>query len=558
MSRTLTPKANLETLRKEAKRWLKVLRAGDPRARTRLASAWPSAPAEPVLRDVQQALALEYGCKDWIALRAALDGLAIARKSQAERVALVLDHAWTGDPAAARRILARYPTIAQDSLYAAAACGDLAEVERRLALDPGAATKAGGPRDWTALAYVAYSRLDPANGLAVARLLLEAGADPNFQFDDGWGSPFKVLTGAIRLGEGAWPSHPQADALVDLLIAAGADPFDRQALYNISIVGADLHWYEVLWRLCEARGELDRWRDIAQGWLDKSMLDYLLGNAVGQNHLERAGWLLERGADPDTSHAYTHQPVHALAQTSGYLRMAALLERHGGRPAPLAGSDAFRAAVLRHDEAAATAQAAAAPELVRDPAPLLAAAEFGDDVAVAILLRLGADPRGVDKEGVSPLHRAVQSGSAAVVDRLLAAGADIDLRESRWRGTPLSWSAVLGRPHLFARLIPISHDVRALTSLAAFERLETVLAENPALANHRLAEPDAPTPLFCLPGDEGAAAKAVQLLLARGADPSILSDTGKTAAVVASARGLDEAADLMEARSSRRKPRSRP
>jgi len=37
MSRTLTPKTNLETLRKDAKRWLRALRAGDARARTRLA-----------------------------------------------------------------------------------------------------------------------------------------------------------------------------------------------------------------------------------------------------------------------------------------------------------------------------------------------------------------------------------------------------------------------------------------------------------------------------------------------------------------------------------------
>ena len=558
MSRTLTPKTNLETLRKDAKRWLRALRAGDARARTRLAAVWPAAPSEPVLRDLQQALAREYGCKDWIALKAAVDDLALARKSQAERVALVLDHAWIGDPVAARRILARYPAVAQDSLFAAAVCGDLAEVERRLARDPGAAIKTGAPRDWTALAYAAYSRLDPVNGLAIARRLLEAGADPNFQFDDGWGSPFKVLTGAIRLGEGARPSHPQAEALVDLLVAAGADPFDRQALYNISIVGADLHWYEVLWRHCEARGDLDRWRDVAQGWLGKSMLDYLLGNAVGQNHLERARWLLERGADPDASHAYTHQPVHALAQTSGYLRMAALLEGHGGRPARLEGAAAFRAAVLRHDEASARAQATAAPELVRDAAPLLAAAEFGDDAAVAILLALGADPRGLDKEGFSPLHRAVQSGSAAVVDRLLAAGADVDLRENRWRGTPLSWAAVLGRPHLFARLVPLSHDVRALTSLAAFERLEEVLGADPALANHRLAEPEAPTPLFCLPDDEGAAVKVVQILLAHGADAAILSDTGRTAADAANARSLDEAAELLEARSLRPKPRSRP
>lgn len=546
MGRALTPRTTLEHLRKDAKRWLKALRAGDARARARLAAAWPKAPAEPGLRDVQQALAQEYGAESWTALKAALDDLALARKSRAERVALALDHAWLGDLAIARRMLDRDPAIARDSLYTAAACGDLDEVDRRLKRDPQGATRKGGPRDWTALAYVAYSRFDATWAVAIARRLLAAGADPNFQFDDGWGTPFKVLTGVIRLGEGARPSHPQAAELTELLIAAGADPFDRQALYNISIVGADLHWYDILWRACEARGELDRWRDPDQGWLDRSMLDYLLGNAVGQNHLERARWLLERGADPDAPHAYTRQPVHAVAQTSGLLAMAELLERHGGRPASLEGVDALKAACLRHDAAAARAILAAQPELLADPAPLHAAAIFGDDDAVALLLRLGADVMALDADGVSPLHRAVQSGSVVVVERLLAAGADPNLREGKWRGTPLSWALVFGRGEIAARLTPLSRDVRALTRLPALERLKAVLEAEPGLANHHLAGEAAPTPLFCLPAGDADAAEAVRLLLAHGADPGVRNDKGVSAADAAGLRGLDEAAELLE------------
>ena len=49
MSRTLTPDSSLETLKKEAKRWLKALRAGDAQARRRLVSATPAAPASPEL-----------------------------------------------------------------------------------------------------------------------------------------------------------------------------------------------------------------------------------------------------------------------------------------------------------------------------------------------------------------------------------------------------------------------------------------------------------------------------------------------------------------------------
>ena len=553
MSRTLTAKSTLEILRKDAKRWLKALQAGDAKARGRLTAAWPEAPAQPALRDVQHALAREYGLSGWIALKAALDALhgdlALQRQSRAERVDLVLRHAWDGDLALAQRILRRDPAIARDSLFTAALCGEMAEVERHLARDPEAARRTGGSRQWTALAYVAYGRLDPVHAVEIARRLLNAGADPNFQFDDGWGTPFKVLTGAIRLGEGARPSHAQAEALVALLIASGAASYDSQALYNISIVGADLHWYDVMWRHGEAGGVLDQWRVKGEGRLGHqlgvSTLDYLLGNAVGQNHIARAEWLLARGADANAIHAYSKRPVHVMAQLSGFGEMASLLERHGAQPVALTGADAFRAAVLGHDPAAATALLAEQPDLVRNPAPLLAAAEFGDAEAVALLLSLGADARALGHDGISPLHRAVQSGSLAAVERLLAAGADLDLRERRWNGTPLTWSRVLGQPHLTDYLAPLSRDVRGLCWLGLTGRLAQVLDEQPDLAHFSLPGDDNPSLLFCLPDDEAAAAEVARILLARGADPSVRNPAGKTAVEVALLRGLDEAADLI-------------
>jgi hypothetical protein len=62
----------MENLRKEAKRWLKALRANDPDARARFERASPKAPATPVLRDVQHALAREHGYDSWIALTRAI------------------------------------------------------------------------------------------------------------------------------------------------------------------------------------------------------------------------------------------------------------------------------------------------------------------------------------------------------------------------------------------------------------------------------------------------------------------------------------------------------
>jgi hypothetical protein len=61
----------MEQYRKEAKRWLKAFRAGDPAALTRFRLAYPTGPSHPALRDVQHALARERGHENWVALTAA-------------------------------------------------------------------------------------------------------------------------------------------------------------------------------------------------------------------------------------------------------------------------------------------------------------------------------------------------------------------------------------------------------------------------------------------------------------------------------------------------------
>src|SRR5688572_13003533 len=64
--------STLDNLKKSARRWLNALRADDAGARARLDRAWPGAPREPVLRDVQHALARERGHGSWRDLGRAL------------------------------------------------------------------------------------------------------------------------------------------------------------------------------------------------------------------------------------------------------------------------------------------------------------------------------------------------------------------------------------------------------------------------------------------------------------------------------------------------------
>src|SRR5262245_37793934 len=72
MARKITPATTLDNLKREAKRWLKAVREKDTEARERLKLAYPGVPDQPGLRDVQHALAREYGAENWNKLRAAL------------------------------------------------------------------------------------------------------------------------------------------------------------------------------------------------------------------------------------------------------------------------------------------------------------------------------------------------------------------------------------------------------------------------------------------------------------------------------------------------------
>jgi ankyrin repeat protein len=549
MTRRLTPRSTLALLKDEAKRWLRALRAGDADAIGRLRAVLPDAPATPVLRDVQHALAREHGLRDWRALRAALDDLALDARTREERLALVLRHGWDGDAALARRLVARDPSLVRDSVFTAAACGDVDTVRALVDATPSLVHATDPVRGWTPLAHVAYGRLDEEHALTIATFLLDAGADASFTFDDGWGNPFTLLTGAIGQGEGVKATHPQAGELAELLIARGADPYDTQALYNTSIVADDVAWLDVLWAHCERRGRTAAWSATdgprLGGRFATTTLDYLLGNAVANDHRRRAAWLLAHGADANTRHAYSGEFVHTQARFAGYGAMATLLAEHGAREETLTGERALLVAVMSGDGAAVRAMLGDGPLPPRAAHLLHAAAARRNASAVEMLLALGADVGATDRDGATPLHHAVHGGSLPVVERLLAAGADPDRRDAKYDATAFGWAEHLGRPEIAERLAGVSRDVWALARSGRTERLAVVLEERPALARATRAGGDAPTPLFALPDDDERATEVAALLRRHGADTRVRNADGRTAADVARRRGLDETAERL-------------
>jgi len=107
MSDEPTRGRSLESLKKEAKRWLNALRHNVDDARARFERALRDAPAIPTLRDVQHALANEHGFPGWVALKDRLiaDGKASATTlRQYEAMADALLEAYrTGTPEAMER-----------------------------------------------------------------------------------------------------------------------------------------------------------------------------------------------------------------------------------------------------------------------------------------------------------------------------------------------------------------------------------------------------------------------------------------------------------------------
>ena len=564
MTRTLTSRSRLDTLRKEAKRWINALRAGEAQALQRLRKIHPAAPKEPGLRDIQHALALEYGQASWTALKEKLAEMAFASATADSRVDEFLveaclhygvkpgtgtwNHQYVDHPSRwdyAARILARHPSIATHSLYTAVVAGNLDEVKRRLATRPAAAAEKGGPMQWEPLFYLCFGRLPIAavrkNSVEIARALLDAGANPDARLDKDM-SLFPPLTAAIGGGEFAQPPHAQAFELADLLIERGADPWNPQALYNTALGSDDTIWPDFLYAQSAKRNETSKWTAFSPTWPETGIMDWLLSHAVGSNSVVRARWALARGANPATPHFYSKRNLHTEAVLNGFSEMAALLVEYGARPETLSGHDEFQAACLRGDRAAAQALAARHPEFLRFPAPLFKAAEQDRIDVATLLLDLGMSPDVTGHHNTRPLHRAAASDSVAVGKLLIERGAEIDPVETYQNGVPLGWSIYAGKGVLAETLARVSRHTPILVHMGNVARLRELFDADPALARETY---NGASLLFYLPNDETRAVEVAELLLSYGVDRHARDAEGSTAAAHAEKLGFDVLADVL-------------
>ena len=377
----------------------------------------------------------------------------------------------------ARRILERAPELAEGDVYVAAATADAGALRRVLAADPGTARREGGPFRWEPLCYLAYARHDPGISLAAtlesARLLLDAGADPNSGYLwHGLTTPFTVLTGVFGEGEAGpvrAPRHPHSLALARLLLEAGADPNDGQTLYNRMFEPGNDH-LELLFEFGLGTGDGGPWRRRLGDALDSpaEMLRGQLAWAITHGMTERVWLLVEHGVD--VTAPLDGVTVTSMAATTGHAELVDYLVAHGAPPLELPPAEAFVAAALATDRERLGRLLAADPWLAASvraarPALITWAAACGNPAAVEILAELGFDVNAKGRTDVpsdqpwqTALHQAAEDGNVELARALLRLGADPDIRDKRFYSTPLGWARHFGQQAIIELLEPLTTD----------------------------------------------------------------------------------------------------
>jgi Ankyrin repeat len=281
-------------------------------------------------------------------------------------------------------------------------------------------------------------------------------------------------------GEGGFDAqvhHPHAASLARLLLEAGADPNDGQALYNRMFEPDDSHLV-LLFEFGLGRGDGGPWRARLGDAVDapSELLRGQLSWAVTHRMADRVQLLVDHGVDvrsPFTTRSFGIERQHVgrtpvdLARLTGSTDVAEVLVAAGVEVPDLDPVDALVAAVLAGDVATAEQLRRADDGLlprVADERPVLVldAVTTGRRSAVETALALGFDvnatagPGHGRSMGETALHEAAMNGEREIVEILLAAGADPNRRDDRFDATPLGWARHGDQSALVDRLEPLT------------------------------------------------------------------------------------------------------
>jgi hypothetical protein len=303
--------STLENLRKAARRWLKALRAGDPQARARFEHAVHAAPARPVLRDVQHALAREQGHDDWLSLRRAVEQRRHPTDlQQIENLAQDFLLAYrTGDPAALARLGAQAQReITWDTLRS--------EVQRRIQHLPRGARQVGDVE------------------LADVQLFLARSAGC-----ETWSELVDTLSRDYTVGAPQQPSMPTIPTTLEDPRSGMLYPVELRLTLPMELPDGVYATTTDVWQMLTAskRGDLNLVRTLvtAVPRLARCEYNYMppLHLAVREGHVDVVRFLLERGA---YNRKYTTYPygetLETMADDRGLTVIGDLLREYARRP----------------------------------------------------------------------------------------------------------------------------------------------------------------------------------------------------------------------------------
>jgi ankyrin repeat protein len=480
MPTSLPERPDLQQLRHRAKDLLRAVRAGDPQAVDRCRTYLTLRPGVAfTLSAAQWVIAREHGQSSWPALVAEVQA---RNQSLVERLTDLVSGSvrghfdapgvWRGWQERAVRLLAENPDVTGYDIRVAAVLGDAAQVARLLTRDPGAAQRPDDQVRWPPLLFVCSSRwhqIEPSRSaglVEVARLLLDAGADPN------------TAVGRSRLAGRCSALYAAAGlanhyALAELLLERGADPDTPSALYHTAF-----HPDHACLRLLLEHGAREEGTDALGAAISVSDIEavrLLLDAGVdprvpipadavaeadeqaaiaplraaveSRSAPEMIELLLAHGADPSAGRSPDGASIYQLAARRGIAEISELLRGYGAQDDSTI-VDEFLGACARGDRAGAQLLLKADPGLMSrlaapDFAVLVDAAEYVGVEPVALMLDLGFlinVRRAVD--GATALHAAAYGGRADLVRLLIAAGADLEARDTAFDSTPLPWASV--------------------------------------------------------------------------------------------------------------------
>ena len=261
--------------------------------------------------------------------------------------------------------------------------------------------------------------------------------------------------GACAAGNGRTRT-PEAQAFALELLDHGADPFGAGPAGDPPLALAiRLGWDRLATRLLESGADPDLRDSHGMGPLH-------LAAALGRESMLQQ--LIAWGADPDLLAADGQSPL-GVALSGGRRDLADWLDWRGW-PLPrrrLRPADVPAAAIVGDVDAVRRLLDLGLPVEATDHqgcTALLRAAGGGHGALVDLLLARGANASCTADTGATPLSAAVSMRQAGIVDQLIGAGAEI---EQRLPGglTALMLSSALGLPDMAARLLGAGADIHA-------------------------------------------------------------------------------------------------